>query len=318
MMKKPGTFLFLLLVGFGAFLSGCGGLNSDAAVSVSGVIITKQDVEAQIDYRNKIFPGMVSRDDEVNFPKIRRQTTKDMVSTELEAQEAKRRGITVVVTEVEDELQTMSEVDFLGDVSRMMEDYASKGVTDADLRRVAAEKLIHEKLAADVKKDISVSEDEIQKYYEKNQNTYNQSELRQTRQIVTGSQAAALDAASRVNAGESFVDVAKRVSIDPQASKNGGSLGLVAPGKLPPELEAVLFKMSVGQVSDPINVADKWYVLTVELVQPGQAMSIDQTRAGIRQIIADEAMAERWKSFVDDLYNNASLEFDPEYNPNLT
>lgn len=317
-MKRFGTFLLLMLVGFGAILSGCGGLNSDAAVSVNGVIITKQDVEAQIDYRNKIFPGMVSRDDEVNFPKIRRQTTKDMVSTELEAQEAKRRGITVAVSEIEDELQTMSEVDYLGDVSRMMEDYASKGVTDADLRRVAVEKLIHEKLTADVKKEISVSEDEIQKYYEKNKNTYNQAELRQTRQIVTGSQTAALDAAGRVNAGESFVDVAKQVSIDPQAPTNGGSLGLVAPGKLPPQLEDVIFKMSVGQVSDPINVADKWYVLTVELVQPGQAMSIDQSRAEIRQIIADEAMAEQWKSFVDGLYNNASLEFDPEYNPDLT
>lgn len=317
-VKKPGIFLILFLVGFGVFLPGCGGLPGEAAVSVNGIIITKDKVEARIDYRNKLFPGMVSREDEVNFPKIRRQTTKDMVSTELERQEAERRGISVSVSEIEDDLQIMSENDYLGDAESMMADYANKGVTEEELRTASLEKLTHEKLIADVKKDISVSEEEIQKYYEKNQSTYNQPEFRQTRQIVTGSQGSALDAASRVNAGESFVDVAKQVSVDPQAATNGGSLGLVAPGKLPPELEGVLFKMSVGQVSDPIIVADKWYVLTVEGVQTGQTMSIDQARGAISQIIADEAMAERWKSFVDDLYNSASLEFNPEYNPDLT
>ena len=317
-LKKEAAISIFFLVGSGVLMLGCGGLPEDAAVTVNGVVITKDAVETRIDYRNKVFPGMVSREDEANFPKIRRQTTKDLVLAEIERQEAERRGISVSAAEVSDELQMMAEDDFLGDLPRMMEDFASKEITDAELRESTTERLNHEKLIASVKEEISVSDEEIQKYYKSNQAQYDQPELRQTRQIVTASQAAALDAIGQVDAGESFVDVAKKHSTDSQAPINGGSLGLVAPGKLSPDLSAALFTMNIGQVSDPINVDDKWYVLTVEAIQPARAMSIDEAREEISQIIAEESMAARWKSLLDGFYSDASLEYDPDYDPALT
>lgn len=314
-----GTILAtLFLLGTALFFAGCGGLPGDAAVSVNGTIINKSDVEARIDYQQKLFPGMVSSEDEANFSKIRRQATKTMVLEELQQQEAERRSITVSKSEVDDELLAMAEDSFLGDLPRMLEEFAGRGISEAELRKVTSAKLIDEKLKADVRKDISVSELDVQNYYEKNRKQYDQPELRQTREVIADSQVVALEAVRRVRAGESFIEVAKQLSVDPSAVKNGGNMGLVTQGKLSPELDSVLFNMSVGQISDPINVADKWYVLTVEAIQPGRKISLDEARAEITKIIADESSAVHWKSLTDDLYNNASLEFSPEYNPGLT
>lgn len=316
--KGSKTILATLFLLGAALLSGsCGGLPTEAAVRVNDIVITKDDVESRMNYLSKLYPGMVSRDDEVNFANIRRQTTRDLVLAELERQEAERRNITVSTSDVDDELQTMAEDDFLSDMDRMIEDYARKGISLEELRTVTRERLLHQKLMADESASIPVSELDIQNYYEKNRQQYDQPDLRQTRQIVTDSQAAALDAISRISAGESFVEVAKQLSVEPSASRNGGNLGLVAPGKLPPELDSVLLDMSLGQISDPINVADKWYVLTVEAIQPGQQLSLDEAKAEIKMILTGESSAVNWKTLMDDLYNQATLEYSPDYDPGL-
>ncbi|MHB9089486.1 MAG: peptidylprolyl isomerase, partial [Thermoleophilia bacterium] len=299
--------------------SGCGDLPDDAAARVNGTIIAKSDVNTRIDYLNDMYPGMVSREDETNFPKIRRQATKDLVWAELERQEAERRGISVSDADIDYELQRLADEEYLGDLVRLLESYAELNVTREELSQITRERLLHEKLVADVQRDVSVSDYDIQAYYERNLKQYNQPERRQTRYIVSTSRDDALAAADRVRSGESFVEVARQVSVDPMATENGGSLGLVAPGQVAPELEAVIFTMNAGQISDPVNVADKWYVTTVEAVMPGtEPMTDEEVRAEIEGIIAAELSAAQWKTVIDGLYNEATLEFDPDYEPAVT
>ncbi|MBE0430148.1 MAG: peptidyl-prolyl cis-trans isomerase [Thermoleophilia bacterium] len=313
-----GTFSVLALTIIATmFLTGCGGVSDAAAARVNGAVITKADVDARIEYRNKLSPGMVGPEDEVNYPKILRQTTKDLVLSELEKQEGERRGISVSDEEIDNALQEMADEDYLEDVPRMLEIFAGMGVTETELRDVTRERLLHEKLKADVSGEITVSDSEIQSFYERNRQQYDQPEMRQGRMIETASQGEALEAVNRIMAGESFVEVAKQVSMDPLAAGNGGTLGLVRRGQLPPELEAVLFSMSAGQISEPASVAGKWYVLTVEAVQPGQQKSFEEAREEIRDIIAAETLASRWKSLLDGLYGDADLEYDPDYDPAL-
>lgn len=305
----------LALLAAPLLIAGCGGLPDEAAASVNGIIISKDDVAARIDYRSKIFPGMVSGEDEENFPKIRRQTAKDLVWLELERQEADRRGISVSNDEVSAGMTLMAEDEFLGDVQRMMEYYAEQGVTQDELAQNTYERLLHEKMSAAVSSEVSVSEYDIQSYYQKNSKQYNQSELRQTRMIETDSEPAALQAAGRISAGESFTEVAKQVSVDPLADENGGNLGLVAKGQLSPELDAVLFGMSMGQVSDPVRVAERWYVIRLEGITPGRNVTLEEAREEIRVAVATELSAAKWQSLMDGLFASASLQYHPDYDP---
>lgn len=81
-------------------------------------------------------------------------------------------------------------------------------------------------------------------------------------QIVTDDESAAQQAILRINAGETFEDVAKQVSKDLGSRSKGGDLGWGAASRYFPEIETALNLMKVGDVSArPIHSKLGWHVL---------------------------------------------------------
>ena len=53
--------------------------------------------------------------------------------------------------------------------------------------------------------------------------------------------------------GMAFEEMAKALSDDPAAERNGGRLGQFRKGELLPAIEKVAFQLEVGQLSDPLE-----------------------------------------------------------------
>jgi foldase protein PrsA len=295
---------------------GCNNLSSDTAASVNGTVITKDDVAEQIELMRKR-SGMASSDDQAKSARLRRQITDQLVRAELEKQEAAGKGISVTGQDIEDQLQQMAEDQFLSDRQRMMEDYYSKGFSEEELRTEVAQMILHEKLMDTIRQEIPISDEEIQAYYDRNRVQYDLPERRQARQLVTGSESTALEAVSRARTGEDFATLVEQLSNDPQATATKGSIGLIAPGQLPPELESVLFSLNLGDVSDPVKSGDRWYVLRVESIFAPTPKTPEQARGEIREILVNQKFSQRWREYFDGVLANASLEFDPDYDPSL-
>jgi parvulin-like peptidyl-prolyl isomerase len=62
----------------------------------------------------------------------------------------------------------------------------------------------------------------------------------------------AQEVSRRLRAGGDFAAAAREVSDDVQSGQNGGFLGPVGPGAMPPELDAAVMKLQSGQISDPV------------------------------------------------------------------
>jgi peptidyl-prolyl cis-trans isomerase D len=71
------------------------------------------------------------------------------------------------------------------------------------------------------------------------------------------------DLADAVRDGEDFGELAKVYSEDPSAA-NGGDLGYLKKGTMPPEFDEAAQTIAVGQVSQPIKTANGYYVIKVE------------------------------------------------------
>ncbi len=67
---------------------------------------------------------------------------------------------------------------------------------------------------------------------------------------------------TQIKMGAPFGAVARQFSQNPTAAQ-GGDLGWVSPGQLPPELNKVLMQMKAGQVSIPIRAAGGYYILAL-------------------------------------------------------
>lgn len=82
------------------------------------------------------------------------------------------------------------------------------------------------------------------------------------RQLLLPDQAAARAARERLRSGEDFAEVSRQMSRAPNASE-GGVLGWVGAGQLPPEFEAAVFGLAVGGISEPIASTAGWHVFQV-------------------------------------------------------
>jgi peptidyl-prolyl cis-trans isomerase C len=111
-----------------------------------------------------------------------------------------------------------------------------------------------------VRKKITVTEEEIEYYYDKMQNEYTLS------QIVVLSKDLALDLRERIMAGEDFAELAKQYSIDPSA-RNGGFVGSDTVGRILWWVEEELFDMEEGDVSPPLKTTSGYALIVVHRIR---------------------------------------------------
>lgn len=107
------------------------------------------------------------------------------------------------------------------------------------------------------------------------------------------------------NGDTTFEDAAAISSQDTATSGNGGKLGWVTDGELPDEINAVIFDMSEGEISQPIQTPFGWHIVQVTGHDDDRALSITQY---------DTAVAEAKANFLEEAREANEISSD-HYNP---
>jgi parvulin-like peptidyl-prolyl isomerase len=111
-----------------------------------------------------------------------------------------------------------------------------------------------------VRKSITVTEEEIDYYYDKMHNEYTLS------QLVVLSKDLAWELRDRILAGEDFAELAKQYSIDASA-RNGGFVGSDTVGRILWWVEEALFDMNEGDISTPLNTTSGYALIKVHRIR---------------------------------------------------
>jgi hypothetical protein len=82
------------------------------------------------------------------------------------------------------------------------------------------------------------------------------------RQMLLDNREAAEDARRRLDAGEDFVELSRRVSRAPNA-EGGGDLGVLTRGGLSEHLDEVIFGLAAGEVSEPVEGPSGFHLFQV-------------------------------------------------------
>jgi peptidyl-prolyl cis-trans isomerase C len=85
-----------------------------------------------------------------------------------------------------------------------------------------------------------------------------------------------------------FAELALKHSECPTALQ-GGVLGLVPRGKLYPELDAVLFKIKAGEVSEIVESEIGFHLVLCKQIQKAETLSLQKATPKIRQIMRDRS-----------------------------
>jgi PPIC-type PPIASE domain len=110
----------------------------------------------------------------------------------------------------------------------------------------------------------------------------------------------------RVVAGEDFGQLARTYSDDPSSASQGGKLGWVGRDRLVPELDAIVFHMEPGTVSEAVRSSFGYHIVTVT---DRQEPDFEEVREDYRQAVMERYIGGSERVYIDSLFDAADFQF---------
>lgn len=197
---------------------------------------------------------------------------------------------------------------------------ASKRLSESELRKnlrkaIKTDKYLQEK---GIRNPV-IPEEEIKKYYEQTKGEFQRQEYIKASHILikvdeNASQAekdVARQKAEKIRAeivkGKDFAAMAREFSEDGRAA-NGGGLGYITRGFMPPEFDRVAFAMNKGDVSEVIQTKFGFHVAKVFDKKPAGIPPYSEMRDFLEKYLQEEASKKKLSSHMEELRRKAKIE----------
>jgi len=216
-----------------------------------------------------------------------------LIDEEMYVQEARKLRIEVTGSELDARLAKV-ESEFNGDFRKALkqEDIGIDEFKEDLGRRIAVEKLLN----AQVYSKIKVGATEAKAYFEKNRRDFRRPMRIRARQIVVDRPEDARHIMEELKKGANFAALAKARSLSPDSAK-GGDLGYFSKGEMPPQFEAVMFRMKPGKMSDIVKTPYGYHIFKVEEVVKAQQPDFREAEAEVIKrltLVKGDELFARW------------------------
>ncbi|WP_039141930.1 peptidylprolyl isomerase [Gallibacterium anatis] len=141
-------------------------------------------------------------------------------------------------------------------------------------------------------KDLQVSDVEVAQYYQDNKSQFMGQAKQHIAHIQVNTQAEADDIYNKLQQGADFAELAKKYSIDRLTAVNGGDLSWVVAGQLPKAFETAADNTAVGAYSKPTKVDDKYHIIKVLARNEATVLPLEEVKSRITDLVRQD-LAER-------------------------
>jgi foldase protein PrsA len=231
---------------------------------------------------------------------LRDQTLQFLISSQWLTQEASKRKITATDKEVQTTFQQQKKQSFPkeADYQKFL---TTSGQSETDLLyRVKLSVLTNKLQQSIVKNKATVTDAQIQDYYNKNKQRFAQPEMRDL-QVVLATKKPKADAALKaVKSGTPWPKVAKKFSTDTASKSQGGKLPGVTKGQQEKTFDAAIFSAQKGKVLGPIKTQFGFYVFRVTKITAAKQQSLAQVKTTIRSLLQSQGQQKALNDFVKD------------------
>ena len=248
---------------------------------------------------------------------------RDLIDQSLLVQRGKDMGISVK-PEVIKQLDQIRTQNKLASIDELEKAVTSEGMNWEDFQSNIENHLLTQKvIGSEVGSHITITDDEIQKYYEAHKSEFVRPEQVALREIQVNTQGKSADelpalkkkaetALKRVQDGEDFGEIAKRYS-DSSTKDQGGFLGLYKRGELAKELEDKVFAMKRNQLTDVLETKQGYLILQVlEHYDEGQ-QSLDKVRNEITEKLYNGRLEPAVRAYLKTLREQSYVIIKPGY-----
>ena len=306
-IRRNSSLLLLALIAVLA-LAACGGGGTSSADVPEGAVavvgdktVTKEEFDQLIEQQKKSaeaqkqdFPAPGT----AQYEALKATVVKGLVEQKEWELEGESMGVKVTDQEVETELDKLKQQYFKGDEQKYSAELAKQGLTDEDVRNELRTRILTNKIYEAVTKKVTVSDADIQAYYDKNSTQYQQPASRDVRHILVKNEALAQKLHDQIQGGADFAKLAEKYTQD-QASKADGGKFTAFKGRTAAPFDKFVFSAKTGELSDPIKTEFGWHVIEVlSAVKPATTTPLDQVKDQIKSTLLTTKQNAAMKAWI--------------------
>ncbi|HOV32496.1 MAG TPA: peptidylprolyl isomerase [Candidatus Hydrogenedens sp.] len=298
-----------------------------SGVLFDGVVATVDDeVILMSDLREEIAPFLADLKSQGASPEQIQQEMEQAFQKSLDRyierlllyRKAINEGLNVDEKEIDDRINKIKKrYGSLEEFNRILEE---SGEAMSEFRERVKQQIIALSYAMKKRKEfeseITISEPDIAKYYNEHIEEFQNPQRVKVRRIFLSASKDSNERAKvrerimeiydRLKQGADFNSIAENESQGPEADKSG-LIGWVSKGDLVPELEQMIEKMNVGDISQPIETEWGFHILKIEEKQESGNIPYESARVMIEPKLKEQYVNERYQKWIDELKKGARI-----------
>lgn len=129
---------------------------------------------------------------------------------------------------------------------------------------------------------ITILDEELKDFYEKNKNLYNRQEMAKASHILVDTEEKANEILEDLTDGLSFEEAANKYSSCP-SKQNGGALGQFGKGQMVKEFEDAVFSMNLGEISAPVKTQFGYHIIKLTEHTPAKSADFEEAYQEVKE-----------------------------------
>jgi len=325
-IRRNIPVLLLALVAVLA-VAACGGEGSSSADVPEGAIavvgdktVTKEEFDQVIEQQKKTVEAQKQDFPEVGTPEyeaLKANVVKGLIAQREWELEGESMGIKVTDQEIETQLNQKKEQFGLTDEQKYQAELAKAGITDAQVRDQVRVEILTNKIYEAVIKKVTVTDADVQAYYDQNAAKYQQPASREVRHILVKTEAQAQKLHDQIQSGADFAKLAKKYTQD-EASKADGGKFTALEGRTVGPFDDFIFSAKTGELSDPIKTEFGWHIIEVlSAIKPPTTTPLDQAKGSIETTLLQTKQNAAMRAWIASLPTKYAddITYAPGYAP---
>jgi foldase protein PrsA len=271
---------------------------------VDGTVITQAQLDDLLSRAKKSYASQKRE-----FPKagtseytaLQNQAVAYLVQREEYVNEAESLDVTVTPAQIDKRVKEVTTQYFAGDKAKLAAQLKQQGYDDAAFREDIEAQLLSEAIFEKITGEVTVTDADVAKYYADNKAQYTVAESRDVRHILVKTKAEADDVLRRLEAGEDFAALAKKLSQDPGSKASGGKLS-IQKGQTVAPFEKAAFALAVNALSEPVKTEFGYHVIQpLGPVKAASTTPLASAEAQIKSQLLEEKKNKAVQDWTADL-----------------
>lgn len=237
---------------------------------------------------------------EEKIESIKKDLLSKLIEDSLILQEAKKNKIVIDDSRVKARINEIKR--HYPNDSEFQIDLAKQGMVQADLEKKIREQLLmYNIIDLKIRFKIIVRPDEVTHLYNENKKEFVTPEKRELDAITLENLDQAESFSYNLKRGEKLEDLAMRYPITINKINFGESMDLRK------DIESELAKLTIGEVSNPVKIEDKYCVFRLNAIIPPTQLSLLESQGDIHEFLFNSKMQEGLTKWLDELKKNSYI-----------